>query len=208
VRDEEWSRLWLASPVPEPRPEPHDGPLHPLEVAAQIREALLTDDILVVDGGEVCQWVRVGLRDAPDRWLWESKFGIIGNSLPMALGVSTHGHTGRTIAIMGDGGAGYHLLEFETAARYGIPFVAIIGNDARWSAEWHMQVARYGPSRTFETNLSSARYDRAAAGLGALGFHASHTISVRLFLAGPRACQNPHCINVGVQSLGSPAAPP
>src|SRR5262249_15130802 len=99
VRDEEWSRLWLVSPPPETTPQPHDGAVQPLEVAAQIREVLLPDDVLVVDGGEFCQWIRFGLRDIPNRWLWNSKFGIIGNSLPMALGVSVQGHQGRTIAI-------------------------------------------------------------------------------------------------------------
>jgi acetolactate synthase-1/2/3 large subunit len=208
VRDEEWSRLWLSSPAPEPRPESHDGPVHPLEVAAQIRDALRPEDILVVDGGEFCQWIRLGLRDVKNRWLWNSKFGLIGNSIPMALGVSLHGHSGRTVAIMGDGGAGYHLLEFETAARYGIPFVAIVGNDARWSAEWHMQAARYGPSRTFDTDLTRARYDQAAAGLGTFGFHAPDAGALRRVLPEALSAGKPACINVEIQSLRSSSAPP
>jgi acetolactate synthase-1/2/3 large subunit len=208
VRDEEWSRLWSVSPAPEPRPEPHEGLVHPLEVALQIRDVLQPNDILAVDGGEFCQWIRLGLRDIPNRWLWNSKFGLIGNSLPMALGVSAHGHGGRTIAIMGDGGAGYHLLEFETAARYGIPFVAIIGNDAQWSAEWHIQAVRYGRDRTFETKLSRARYDQAAAGLGALGFHARDSRELQKALPAALSSGKPSCINVEIQSPQSPAAPP
>jgi acetolactate synthase-1/2/3 large subunit len=208
IRDPEWSSLWLSSPPPDPRPEPHDGPIHPLEVALQIREALRPDDILCVDGGEFCQWIRQGLRDIQNRWLWNSKFGLIGNSIPMALGVSAHGHPGRTIAIMGDGGCGYHLMEFETAARYGIPFVAIIGNDARWSAEWHMQAARYGISRTFDTDLTRARYDRAAAGLGALAFYAPDASALRRVLPEALSCGKPACINVEIQSVQSASAPP
>jgi acetolactate synthase-1/2/3 large subunit len=207
-RDEGWSRAWLTPPAPETRPAPHEGRIHPLEVAMQVGEVLLPDDILVVDGGEFCQWARLGLRGTENRWLWNSKFGLIGNSIPMALGVSVHGHPGRTIAIMGDGGAGYHLLEFETAARYGIPIVAIIGNDAQWSAEWHIQVDRYGPDRTFETNLSTARYDQAAAGLGAQGFHARDTKELRDALSTAFASGKPSCINVEIQSPRSPAAPP
>ena len=126
----------------------------------------------------------------------------------MALGVSTHGHSGRTIAIMGDGGAGYHLLEFETAARYGIPFVAIIGNDARWGAEWHLQASRYGPERTFDTELSLARYDVAASGLGAVGFYAPDTVSLRRALGEALGCGKPACINVEIQSVRSSSVPP
>jgi acetolactate synthase-1/2/3 large subunit len=208
VRDREWSRLWSAPLLPEPRPAPHDGPVHPLEVAAQIRDVLQPDDILAVDGGEFCQWIRFGLKHISNRWLWNSKFGLIGNSIPMALGVSTHGHSGRTIAIMGDGGAGYHLLEFETAARYGIPFVAIIGNDARWGAEWHLQASRYGPERTFDTELSLARYDVAASGLGAVGFYAPDTVSLRRALGEALGCGKPACINVEIQSVRSSSVPP
>lgn len=208
VRDAEWSQLWSASPAPEPRPEAHDGPVHPLEVAMQVRSVLSPDDILVVDGGEFCQWVRLGMRGTGNRWLWNSKFGLIGNSIPMAIGVSLQGHGGRTIALMGDGGAGYHLPEFETAARYHIPFVAIIGNDAQWSAEWHIQVERYGRNRTFETNLTHARYDQAAVGLGALGFHARNAAEFGDALSAALASGKPSCINVEIQSPRSPAAPP
>jgi acetolactate synthase-1/2/3 large subunit len=179
-----------------------------MEVAVQIREMLRPDDVLVVDGGEFCQWIRSGLRDLKNRWMWNSKFGLIGNSIPMALGVSATGHPGRTIAVMGDGGAGYHLLEFETAARYGIPFVAIIGNDARWSAEWHMQAARYGTDRTFDTDLSRARYDRAASGLGAIGFHAGDTAELRRVLPEALSSGKSVCINVEIQSVRSASVPP
>jgi acetolactate synthase-1/2/3 large subunit len=208
IRDWEWSHLWRASLEREPRPDPAPGPVHPLEVAWQVRDILKPEDVLCVDGGEFCQWIRLGLRDVPNRWLWNSKFGIIGNSIPMALGVSAQGHPGRTIAIMGDGGSGYHLLEFETAVRYGIPFVAIIGNDARWGAEWHIQARKYGESRTFETNLMPARYDQAAAGLGALGFYAPDTATFHRALQEALASGKPCCINVDIQSLRSAAIAP
>ena len=206
--DREWSGLWLAPARPHARPQPDAGPLHPLEVAAQIRAVLQPDDVLVVDGGEFCQWIRLGLHDVPNRWLWNSKVGIIGNSIPMAIGIAACGHKGRTIAIMGDGGCGYHLMEFETAARCGVPFVAIIGNDAKWGAEWHLQVERYGAGRTFETELSPARYDQAAAGLGAAGFHVQDAAELRPALEAALAAGRPACVNVLIQSLKSPAAAP
>jgi acetolactate synthase I/II/III large subunit len=208
IRDTKWAALWQEQPAQESVAESAAGPPHPLEVAAAIRETLRPDDVLAVDGGEFCQWIRQGLSDIPNRWLWNSKFGIIGNSLPMALGAACSGHAGRTLAIMGDGGAGYHLLEFETAARYGSPFVAIIGNDARWAAEWHIQRARYGPDRTFETNLLAARYDQAAAGLGAQGFYAASAAAFREALAAALASGKPSCINVEIQSLRSTAMAP
>jgi acetolactate synthase-1/2/3 large subunit len=166
---------------------------------------LQPDDVIVLDGGEFCQWIRLGLRDIPNRVLWNSRFGGIGGSIPMALGIAATGHPGRTIVLLGDGAAGYHVSEFETAARYGIPFVAIIGNDARWAAEWFGQVRRYGPDRTFETALSPARYDRVAAGLGAMGIQVTDAAALERALLASLTAQEPACLNVRTLSLESPA---
>jgi acetolactate synthase-1/2/3 large subunit len=206
--DPDWSRLWNHRPAADIAIEAVSNEVHPLEVANCIRKTLRPDDILSVDGGEFCQWIRQGLHDVRNRWLWNSKFGIIGNSIPMALGVMAAGHRGRTIAIMGDGGCAYHIAEFEAAARYGLPFTAIIGNDARWGAEWHLQAHRYGPDRTFDTDLLRARYDHVAAGYGALGFHAQSAAAFREALDAALASGKPACINVDVQSLRSPSVPP
>ena len=43
-------------------------------------------------------------------------------------------------AVLGDGTIGFHIAEFETAARRGLPFVAMLGNDARWNAESQIQL--------------------------------------------------------------------
>src|SRR5579884_48016 len=51
VRDPEWFQLWSTPLEPEPRPQAHPGRVHPLEVAAQIRDILQPDDVLCVDGG-------------------------------------------------------------------------------------------------------------------------------------------------------------
>ncbi len=181
--------------------------LHPLEVAREVRELLEPEDIVVLDGGEFCQWIRLGLGDLPNRMLWNSKFGGIGGGIPMALGIAATGHPGHTVVFLGDGTAGYHASEFETAVRYAIPFVAIVGNDARWGAEWHMQASRYGLERSFETNLLPARYDQVASGLGAAGFQITDAESLRAALSASLSANCPACLNVQILSVRSPAVP-
>ncbi len=179
--------------------------IRPLQVALLVREFLAPDDVIVLDGGEFAQWIRFGLRDIPNRVLWNSKLGGIGGSIPLAVGIAAAGHRGRTIVFVGDGAAGYHLSEFETAARHGLPFVAIVGNDGRWAAEWHMQVSRYGAARALATDLSPARYDVVARGLGATGDDIHDLASLRAALAARLAEGRPACLNVHVPSLPSPA---
>lgn len=204
LTDSHWS-LALNTPGSLPDAVDVDGELHPLTVAVAVREVLRPEDTLVLDGGEFCQWVRWGLRDVPNTLLWNGKLGAIGGSMGQAVGVAASGLPGRVIVVMGDGSAGYHLSEFETAARYGLPFVTIIGNDARWAAEWHQQVNRYGPERTFETELLPARYDIAATGYGADGSLATDAASLRAALAEHLASGRPACINTRVRAVQSPA---
>jgi acetolactate synthase-1/2/3 large subunit len=195
----------------EPRAEvapPESGSeagLHPLQVAQCIGSFLEPEDFVVLDGGEFCQWVRLGLSDLPNRTLWNSKLGAIGGAIPMALGISASGHPGRTIAIVGDGGFGYHASELETAARYGFPIVLVVGNDARWAAEWHLQVSRYGRDRTFGTELTAARYDRAAIGFGAEAVSVTELSELRDALASAFSSRGPVCLNVQILSVRSPA---
>lgn len=202
--DPAWSALWPITPPP-PAPPDDRGGIHPLAVAEALRAVIVPEDVIVLDGGEFCQWVRLGLRDLPNPLLWNGKLGAIGGGTPMAIGAALAGRPGRVFVVMGDGSAGYHLSEYETAARYGIPIIGIVGNDARWAAEWHIQADRYGPDRTFETTLLPARYDAAARAFGAAGLRIDDRRQLLRALSEARASDDPLCLNVVIQSLRSPA---
>jgi acetolactate synthase-1/2/3 large subunit len=204
ARSPGWPECASLRPIDEPATESGLG-LHPLAVAREARLLLSPDDVVVLDGGEYCQWIRLGLRDGSNRVLWNGKLGGIGGGLPLALGVAAGGRAGRTVAFVGDGAFGYHASELETAARYGLPLVVIVGNDGRWGAEWHLQVSRYGADRAFETSLLAARYDRVAEGLDALGNSVADAASLRAALEAALGAGGPVCINARIQSIRSPA---
>ncbi len=203
--DPEWSALW---PVSEPPPADSTGAdgLHPLAVTEIVRTFLQPDDILVLDGGEFCQWMRYGLRDLPNTMLWNGKIGAIGGGVPMAVGAAVNQPGRRVFTFIGDGTAGYHLSEFETAARYELPITTIIGNDARWAAEWHLQINRYGPERIFETSLREAHYEQAAIGFsGGNGEFVTSVDQIANALEELTINSPPLCLNVRIQAVQSPA---
>lgn len=203
--DPGWARvLAVKPPPPAPLDDPDDG-IHPLAVAETIRSVISPDDVVVLDGGEFCQWIRLGLRDITNVMPWNGKLGAIGGSIPMALGAAVTAPERRVIAVLGDGSAGYFLSEFETLTRYGIRITALIGNDARWAAEWHMQAARYGADRTFDTDLTPARYDLAAQGFGASGINVTRRADLQPALVSALAASSSTCINVTVAAARSPA---
>ena len=137
--------------------------------------------------------------------LWNGKLGAIGGSIPMAVGAAATPGAGRVFVVLGDGSAGYHLSEFETAARYGLSFFAIVGNDARWAAEWHIQVERYGADRTDATDLTAARYDQAAEGFGGRGALVGDADELRGALDEALGSAMPWCVNAHVAAVRSPA---
>ncbi|MCO5178058.1 MAG: thiamine pyrophosphate-binding protein [Thermomicrobiales bacterium] len=199
----EWRSRWTVPPPP-PAPEETDDLLHPLTVAWAVREAIAPDDIVVFDGGEFAQWVRVALRNAPNEMHTTAKIGGIGGGIPMALGIKQERPDARVIVLVGDGSAGYHLSEMETATRLGLPIVVVVGNDARWGAEWHMQRDRFGAGREVATELAEARYDIAAAGFGAAGYDLHYLGDLQAALTRALRTDLPVVMNVHIQAERSP----
>ncbi len=203
TRDSAWVERWTVSPPPAAPPE-DDDLLHPLTVGWAVREAIGPDDVVVFDGGEYAQWVRLALRDLPNPMMTTSKIGGIGCGIPMALGVQRERPESRVVAIVGDGSAGYHLSEMETATRLGIPVVVVVGNDARWGTEWFLQMDRFGPGRQVATDLAEARYDIAAAGFGAAGYDIHYLGDLQAALSRALRTELPVLINVHVRPERSP----
>jgi acetolactate synthase-1/2/3 large subunit len=114
--------------------------------------------------------------------------GCIGGSIGYALAAKIARPEATVIALLGDGTAGFHFSEFETARRYGTDFIAVIGHDARWNAEYQIQQRDYGAERIYETELDATRYDLAAAGLGCHGEHIADPAYLEPALSGLPGC--------------------
>jgi acetolactate synthase-1/2/3 large subunit len=142
-------------------------PIHPLRVCAALQPHLDRGAVLVADGGEFGQWIQAGL-EAETR-LINGVAGAIGGAIPMAVAARLRHPDRPVIAALGDGTFGFHAFELDTAARYRLPVVAVIGNDARWNAEHQLQLQHYGTGRTVGCELAPSRYEQIAAALGGHG---------------------------------------
>ena len=126
--------------------------------------------MLVCDGGEIGQWAQACLT-APHRVV-NGVAGSIGSALPYAIGArAAVGPDAPVVAVLGDGTFGFHAMEIDTAVRHALPFVAVVGNDARWNAEYQIQLRAYGRERAHGCELAPSRYDRVADALGGHGEH-------------------------------------
>jgi acetolactate synthase-1/2/3 large subunit len=181
------------------------GRLHPAEVFRALRPFVERDPsaVLVCDGGEFAQWAQSML--PVRRRLINGVAGAIGPSLPFALASRLAEPSAPVFAILGDGTAGFHIAEFETAVRRRLPFVAVIGNDARWNAESQIQLRDYGAQRMHGCDLLPARYDQVAAALGAHAEFVDSAAALPDAIARALASGKPACINVMIESVAAPA---
>jgi acetolactate synthase-1/2/3 large subunit len=145
------------------------GLLHPAQVFRTLQPFLDRDpdSVLICDGGEFAQWGQSILRN--DRRMINGVAGSIGSSLPMAAGARVVERHAPIFVVLGDGTFGFHMSEIETAVRLGLPYVAIVGTDCRWNAEYNLQVRDYGPNRAHGCELDPTRYDMVATALGGYG---------------------------------------
>jgi acetolactate synthase-1/2/3 large subunit len=177
-------------------------PIHPLRVCAALQPHLDRGAILVADGGEFGQWVQAGC-EAGTR-LINGPSGSIGSAIPMALGARAAHPDRVVIAALGDGTFGFHAFELDTAARHGLPVIAVVGNDARWNAEHQLQLQHYGAERTVGCELRPTRYDQVATALGAHGEHVEYPADLEPALARAVASGRPACVNVMIDGVPAP----
>jgi acetolactate synthase-1/2/3 large subunit len=180
------------------------GPIHPIEMCSAI--GAFVDKhratTFVSDGGEIGQWAQALVKT--DRRLINGIAGTIGVSLPFAIAAKLAHPDHPVVAVMGDGTFGFHMAEFDTAVRYNLPVIVVVGNDARWNAEYQIQLRQYGAERAKNCDLLPSRYDLVVEALGGFGALVSTAAGLpdaldRAYLSG-----KPACINVMIESVAAP----
>lgn len=194
-RPESWRRATSATP----------GRLHPVQALAPIQGLLDSHpgSVFISDGGEIGQWAQACLH-APDRII-NGVAGAIGAALPFALAARMARPDAPVVSVMGDGTFGFHTAEMDTAVRYGLPFVAVVGNDARWNAEYQIQLRDYGPERLVGCELLPTRYDTVTAAFGGFGCLVTAPQDVAGALVQAHRSGLPACVNIMIEGLPAPA---
>ena len=183
---------------------PRDGRLHPVQIFLPLQEVLDShpDSILVSDGGEIGQWAQACLR-APNRIL-NGIAGSIGAGLPFALAARVAKPNVPIIAVMGDGTFGFHSAEIDTAVRYGLDFVLLLGNDARWNAEYQIQLKDYGKDRTIGCELLPSSYEKVCQAFGGHGELVTNSDEILPAVKRAIASKLPSCLNILIEGLAAP----
>jgi acetolactate synthase-1/2/3 large subunit len=181
-----------------------ENKLHPAELFRALKPYVENDPdtILICDGGEFAQWGQAILRN--DRRMINGVAGAIGSSLPVAGASRVVERKAPVFAVLGDGTFGFHMAEFETAVRLNLPYIAVVGTDCRWNAEYNLQVRDYGLNRTYGCELDPTRYDLVVAAVGGHGELVTSVGDLPGAVERALASGKPACINVMIESIPSP----
>jgi acetolactate synthase-1/2/3 large subunit len=180
-----------------------DGNLHPVVVCREVQKLLdAPGAVLVSDGGEFGQWAQACL-SAPRRVI-NGVAGSIGSALPFAAAAKLAFPDAPVVALLGDGTLGFHLSEIDTAVRYGLSYMAVVGNDACWNAEYQIQLREYGPERAHGLDLLPTRYGAVATAMGAHGEDVSQRDELRTALMRAASSRKPSIVNVMIERTAAP----
>jgi acetolactate synthase-1/2/3 large subunit len=87
-------------------------------------------------------------------------------------------------------------MEYDTAVRFGLPIVGIVGNDGAWGQMLRPQVAIYGAERKVATLLEYTRYDKIVEAMGGHGEYVEEPAQIRSALERAFASGKPALVNV------------
>jgi acetolactate synthase-1/2/3 large subunit len=173
-------------------------PIHPLRLAREINDFLTADTIFIGDGGDVVTMSASAIQPRrPGHWLDPGPLGTLGVGLPFALAAKVALPHKEAFVLFGDGAFGFNGFEFDTAVRFQLPLVSVVGNNAAWNQIRFGQIEKYGPQRGDIANrLAPTRYDRVVEALGGYGEHVTEPKDIRPALERARAAGRPACVNV------------
>jgi len=191
----EWEQARLDKQAAWERLE--DVPVNHFRFAAEVERWADENTIFVGDGGDIvsaCAKVLTVTR--PGQWLDPGPLGCLGVGAPFAIAAQRLYPDRRVLILSGDGSFGLNGFEFDTAARFGLPIVAIVGNDAGWGQIRGPQVQMVGAERAIATSLAPTRYDRVVEALGGYGELVERPEGIVPALERAFASGLPACVNV------------
>ncbi len=181
--------------------ESDQRPIHHFRLAKAIDTvaARAGDVTWVADGGNVVAVAAKVIRvPAPGRWLDPGPLGTLGVGAPFAIAAKLLAPGRPVCVIQGDGAFGLNGMDFDTAVRFKLPMVIVVGNDAAWGQILIPQRGLYGEEHAVATKLAPTRYDRVVEALGGKGEHVDDPADLVPAFERAFASGTVYCVDVAI----------
>ena len=149
----------------------NNRPIHPYRVAWELNEFLADNTIYIGDGGDVVTISAQAVRPRrPGQWMDPGALGSLGVGTGFAIAAGLAHPAKEVLCYYGDGSFGMTAFDMETANRFGVPYIAVIGNNSAMNQIRYGQLAKYGEERGNVGNLlGDVPFGKFAEMLGGYG---------------------------------------
>jgi acetolactate synthase-1/2/3 large subunit len=165
---------WLATLVAacqQDRPElrSDSDPIHPARIYGELLPRLADDAVVIGDGGDFVSFAGKYVEPRqPGCWLDPGPYGCLGTGLGYAAAARIARPDSQVVLLLGDGAAGFSLMDADSLVRHQLPAVMICGNNSAWGLEKGPMQFLYGYDVAADL-ARNTRYDQVVQALGGDG---------------------------------------
>ena len=144
-------------------------PIHPARIYGELLPRLADDAVVIGDGGDFVSFAGKYVEPKrPGGWLDPGPYGCLGAGLGAAIAARLARPSSQVVLLLGDGAAGFSLMDVDTLVRHDLPVVMVMGNNSAWGLEKGPMQMIYGYDVAADL-AQQTRYDEVVRALGGAG---------------------------------------
>lgn len=170
-------------------------PIHPARIYGELLPRLADDAVVIGDGGDFVSFAgRYVEPRRPGHWLDPGPYGCLGTGPGYAMAARLAHPSSQVVLLLGDGAAGFSLMDVDSLVRHNLPAVIVVGNNSGWNLERHPMRFLYGYD--VAADLRPTAYDEVVQALGGAGETVTRPGDIGAALDRAFASGVPYLVNV------------
>jgi acetolactate synthase-1/2/3 large subunit len=171
-------------------------PIHPARIYGELVPRLADDSVVIGDGGDFVSFAGKYVEPKrPGGWLDPGPYGCLGAGLGAAIAARLARPSAQVTLLLGDGAAGFSLMDVDTLVRHDLPVVMVMGNNSAWGLEKGPMQMLYGYDVVADLGQRTP-YDDVVKALGGAGETVTDPKQIGPALDRAYAAGVPYLVNV------------
>ena len=171
-------------------------PVHPARIYGELLPRLADDAVVIGDGGDFVSFAGKYVEpQRPGCWLDPGPYGCLGAGLGASIAARLARPSSQVVLLLGDGAAGFSLMDVDTLVRHELPVVMVMGNNSAWGLEKAPMQMIYGYDVAADL-ADRTRYDDVVKALGGAGETVTDPRAIGPAIDRAFAANAPYLVNV------------